>query len=79
MRSDLIFSVSEKFTNRYFLCRMLSASVRKTYRQGASAAQSINQSLQALHDSEGPGKKPASPADAANQVLEEKVVAVLAP
>jgi hypothetical protein len=73
MRSDLIFSVSAKFSNRYLLCRMLSASARKMSRQGASAAQSINQSLQALHDSERPGKKPTSPAE------EEKVAGVPAP
>jgi hypothetical protein len=79
MRSDLIFSVSAKFTNRYLLCRMLSVSVRKTYREGASAAQSINQSLQALHDSEKPCKKPASPAEAGNSVPQERVVTGLAP
>jgi hypothetical protein len=79
MRSDLIFSVSAKFTNRYLLCRMLSASARKMNRQGMSAAQSINQSLQVLHDSEGPGKKPAAPAKVENPVPEERVVTVLAP
>ena len=93
MRSSLIFSVSAKFTNRYLLCRILSASARKMYRQGASAAQSINQSLQALHDSrhptapepgasgtpEGPGPKTGSPAEAQNSELKERVVTVLAP
>ena len=78
MRSNLIFSVSAKFSNRYLLCRMLSASARKMCRQGESAAQSINRSLQALHDSEGPGKKPASP-EAENSALEERVVTVPAP
>jgi len=79
MRSDLIFSVSAKFTNRYLLCRMLSASARKMYRQGASAAQSINQSLQALHESERPGKKTASRAESEKPALEAKVVTGLAP
>jgi len=92
MRSSLIFSVSEKFTNRYLLCRMLSASARKLSRQGESAAQSINRSLQALHDSrhpaapepsasgtpERPGKKLTS-AVAENTVLEETVFTGLAP
>ena len=76
MRSSLIFSVSAKFTNRYLLCRMLSASARKMSLQGESAAQSINRSLQALHDSEGPGKKPASPAEAENSELKERIVTV---
>jgi len=79
MRSDLIFSVSAKFTNRYLLCRMLSASARKMYRQGASSAQSINQSLQALHDSERPGKKPASREEVEKPALEAGAVNVLAP
>ena len=79
MRSSLIFSVTTKFTNRYQLCRMLSASARKLSRQGESAAQSINRSLQALHDSERPDKDPASPVDTENSVLEETVVTVLAP
>ena len=93
MRSNLIFSVSAKLTNRYLLCRMISTSARKLSRQGESAAQSINRSLQALHDSrhptapeagasgtpEGPGKRPTPPMEAENTVLEEKVVTVLAP
>jgi len=78
MRSSLIFSVTAKFTNRYQLCRMLSASARKLSRQGESAAQSINRSLQALHDSE-PGKKPGSPVDMEKSVLEEAAVTVPAP
>ncbi|HKF22977.1 MAG TPA: hypothetical protein VKE93_15500 [Candidatus Angelobacter sp.] len=50
MRSNLIFEVSPRFSNRYQLCRMLASSARKMHRDGASTAQSINQSLQALHD-----------------------------
>jgi hypothetical protein len=50
MRSNLIFEVSPRFSNRYQLCRMLASSVRKMHRDGASTAQSINQSLQALQD-----------------------------
>ena len=79
MRSDLIFSVSARVTNRYLLCRMLSASARKMHREGASAAQSINRSLQELYDSERPGKKLASRAETENRVTEERVVTVLAP
>jgi hypothetical protein len=51
MRSNLIFEVSPRFSNRYQLCRMLAMSARKMHRDGASTAQSINQSLRALHDS----------------------------
>jgi hypothetical protein len=50
MRSNLIFEVSSRFSNRYQLCRMVATSVRKMHRDGASTAQSINQSLRALHD-----------------------------
>jgi hypothetical protein len=50
MRSTLIFEVSSRFSNRYELCRMVAASARKMHRDGASTAQSINQSLRALHD-----------------------------
>jgi len=50
MRSRLIFEVSPRFSNRYQLCRMLATSARKMHRDGASTAQSINQSLRALHD-----------------------------
>jgi len=50
MRSDLVFEVSSRFSNRYELCRMLASSARKMHRDGASTAQSINQSLRALHD-----------------------------
>jgi hypothetical protein len=79
MRSSLIFSVSAKFTNRYLLCRTLSASTRKMCGEGTSAAQSINRALQALHDSERSGKKNASPAEAENSELNERVVTVLTP
>jgi hypothetical protein len=50
MRSSLIFEVSQRFSNRYHLCRMLASSVRKMHRDGASTAQNINQSLRALHE-----------------------------
>jgi hypothetical protein len=76
MRSGLIFNVSAKFANRYLLCRMVSASARKMHRDGVSTSQSINRSLQALHDAEESVKKPASPADRA---LEEREAALLAP
>jgi len=52
MRSGLIFAVSSRFSNRYLLCRMLSTSARKMHRDGVSTSQSINHSLQALHDAE---------------------------
>jgi hypothetical protein len=76
MRSGLIFNVSAKFANRYLLCRMVSASARKMHRDGVSTSQSINRSLQALHEAEESGKKPASPGDRA---LEEREAALLAP
>jgi hypothetical protein len=52
MRSSLIFNVSSRFSNRYLLCRMLSASARKMHRDGTSTSQSINSSLKVLHEAE---------------------------
>jgi len=65
MRSGLIFAVSEKFSNRYMLCRMLAASARKMHRDGVSTSQSINRSLQVLHG--------VNPADAASMPVEVTV------
>ena len=48
MRSGLIFRASDHISNRFLLCRMLSASARKMHRDGVSMSQSINQSLVAL-------------------------------
>jgi len=67
MRSGLIFAASSRFSNRYLLCRMLAASARKMHREGVSTSQSINESLQALHEAEnrqqveqaGPASEPA--------------------
>ncbi|HST78807.1 MAG TPA: hypothetical protein VLN58_10000 [Verrucomicrobiae bacterium] len=50
MRSGLIFRASDHISNRFLLCRMLSASARKMHCNGASTAQSINQSLVALDE-----------------------------
>jgi len=65
MRSGLIFAVSERITNRYMLCRMLSASARKMHRDGVSTSQSINRSLQVLQDAPAAGDPPAAPANVA--------------
>jgi hypothetical protein len=61
MRSGLIFSVSERITNRYMLCRMLSASARKMHRDGVSTSQSINRSLQVLQEAPAAGDPPPDP------------------
>jgi len=53
MRSGLIFRVSDHISNRFLLCRMLSASSRKMHRNGVSTSQSINQSLVALDGARG--------------------------
>jgi hypothetical protein len=79
LRSRLIFSVSPKFANRYLLCRMLSISARNMHRDGASTSQSINRSLQALHDAQGAGRKPGSQPDLETQALVEKEAALVAP
>jgi hypothetical protein len=71
LRSSLIFKVSAKFENRYLLCRTVSISARKMHRDGASISQSINRSLQALHDVELPGKKSVPPLETGNQVSTE--------
>jgi hypothetical protein len=48
MRSDLVFNVSNRISNRFLLCRMLAASARKLHRDGVSTSQCINNSLLAL-------------------------------
>jgi hypothetical protein len=48
MRSDLVFEVSSRISNRFLLCRMLAASVRKMHRDGVSTSQCINRSLLVL-------------------------------
>ncbi len=79
MRSNLIFEVSSRFSNRYQLCRMVATSARKMHRDGASTAQSINQSLRALHDApstvlpNAPALRPES--DATGQRAEEEAAA----
>jgi len=80
MRSGLIFAVSSRFSNRYLLCRMLSASARKMHRDGISTSQSINNSLRALHDSEprqGGEQQIGSPSgrESAPQLVDEEETA----
>lgn len=65
MRSGLIFSVSSRVPNRYMLCRMVSVSARKMHHDGISTSQSINRSLQALHDAPADGDAPAAPQEQA--------------
>lgn len=62
MRSGLIFKASARITNRYLLCRMLSASARKMHRDGVSTSQCINNSLLALQEPTMPEAKPVSEA-----------------
>jgi hypothetical protein len=72
MRSSLIFEVSPRFANRYQLCRMLATSARKMHRDGASTAQSINQSLRALHDAPPgtlPGAAPLPPESVPTELM----------
>jgi hypothetical protein len=79
MRSELLFTVSAKVTNRYLLCRMVSASARKMHREGSLTAESINRSLQTLLDSERRGGKPPSPTQPDDSLGEQKAVIVLEP
>jgi hypothetical protein len=80
LRSSLIFDVSAKFANRYLLCRMVSISARKLHRDGASTSQSINRSLQALHDGVQQVKGPVPPVETSNQLSPEvEAGTVLAP
>lgn len=65
MRSGLIFAISEKVSNRYMLCRMVAASARKMHRDGVSISQSINRSLQVLHQSPAAGDPLAAAPEAA--------------
>jgi hypothetical protein len=79
MRSGLIFAISEKVSNRYMLCRMVAASARKMHRDGVSISQSINRSLQVLHQSPAAGDPLAAPeaARAAGKVPEAEAEALV--
>lgn len=76
MRSGLIFRASTHISNRFLLCRMLSASARKMHRDGVSMSQSINRSLVVL-DVDGrqehstPGKMQANETPTADGVEAE--------
>lgn len=58
MRSGLLFRAADQISNRYLLCRMISASARKMNRDGISTSQCINRSLLALN-----GTQPNLPAE----------------
>jgi len=80
MRSGLIFAASSRFSNRYLLCRMLAASARKMHREGVSTSQSINESLQALHDAESrlqdeQARQTSEPGNPATVAVEEETAA----
>jgi hypothetical protein len=80
MRSGLIFAASSRFSNRYLLCRMLAASARKMHREGVSTSQSINESLQALHDAENrlqgeQARQTSEPDNSATVAVEEETAA----
>jgi len=49
MRSTLLFRAADHISNRYLLCRMISASARKMNRDGISTAECIHRSLVALN------------------------------
>jgi hypothetical protein len=78
MRSGLIFNASARISNRYLLCRMLSASARKMHRDGVSTSQCINNSLQALQSAQSVEDKPA-PAARETIVLETTESEALVP
>ena len=50
MRSGLIFAASVKVPNRFLLCQILTASINKRHRDGASVPETINDSLRAVDD-----------------------------
>ena len=62
MRSGLIFRAADHVSNRFLLCRMISASARKMHRGGIATSQSINDSLVALDSAKENAPQPASPA-----------------
>jgi hypothetical protein len=78
MRSGLIFNASARITNRYLLCRMLSASARKMHRDGVSTSQCINNSLQALQAAQSVEDRPA-PAARGTTMLEIRETEALVP
>lgn len=52
MRSNLLFRAADHISNRYLLCRMISAAARKMNRDGIPTSQCINRSLVALNGAE---------------------------
>lgn len=79
MRSGLIFAISEKISNRYMLCRMLAASARRMHRDGVSISQSINHSLQVLHQTPTQGDPTSAEVAAVAEKTPEGEAAALVP
>jgi hypothetical protein len=77
MRSDLVFSVSVRISNRFLLCRMLSASARKMHRDGISTSQCISRSLLVLQQgaSDPVVNGPREEVIQAEEVIAEQVAA----
>lgn len=73
MRSGLIFRAADHVSNRFLLCRMISASSRKLHRGGIATSQSINESLIALDSAKDDAPQKASP------VVKEAEVAAATP
>lgn len=79
MRSGLIFAISEKISNRFMLCRMLAASARRMHRDGVSISQSINHSLEVLHQTSPNIDPPPVEAAAAPEKAPESETPALVP
>jgi hypothetical protein len=56
MRSELVFTASNKVPNRFMLCKLVSAGVPRLHRAGAAMPATINESLSVA------GTEPAQPA-----------------
>ena len=50
MRTGLVFTASVKVPNRFLLCQIVTASINKLHRPGASVPQTINDSLSAVDE-----------------------------
>jgi hypothetical protein len=76
MRSDLVFNVSNRISNRFLLCRMLAASARKLHRDGVSTSQCINSSLLALQTAahDPVESEPVKDSSEVDQVIVEELV-----
>ena len=59
MRSDLVFTASQKIPNRFMLCRLASESARRLHKTTTSIQDSLNEVFTVLGGDQAAVVKPA--------------------